>query len=153
MKDHIFGRRESDSQKHRRREQNSMVRTRLLLGFLALSHALSAIFLPTQSALFILSSVWSLSYWLPVLLGAFSTIMIVAAFAEYFGYSQRNAHEFSASMLAAMWTVIWAYSWEGGADYITFLAPVHVFFIGWSVVSEAQAQRSKITRPVILVKD
>ena len=147
----FYDRRETDSHKRCCPAVNSMVRTRLLLGFLALSHSLSAIFLPAQSALFILSSVWSLSYWLPVLLGAFSTIMVVAALAEYFGYSQRNAHEFSASMLAAMWTVIWAYSWDGGADYITFLAPVHIFFIGWSVIAEAQVQRKKVIKPIVLI--
>lgn len=153
MRHSDYYRRETDSQRGLRKEQNSMIRTRLLLGSMALSHSLSALFLPTQSALFILSSVWSLSYWLPVLLGAFSTIMIAAALAEHYGHSYRNAHEFSASMLAAMWTVVWAYSWDGGADYITFLAPVHIFFIGWAVVSEAQVQRHKITKPVIFIED
>ena len=153
MKPDYHSRRETDSQKYRRKEQNSMIRTRLLLGSLALSHALSAVFLPTQSALFILSSVWSLSYWLPVLLGTFAVIMIAAALAEHYGHSHRHAHEFSASMLAAMWTVVWAYSWDGGADYITFLAPVHIFFIGWSVISEAQVARSKLTRPVIITEE
>lgn len=71
--------------------------------------------------------------------------MICAALGEMLNRPQRALHEFSASMLATTWSVIWAYSWVDGADYVTFLAPVHVFFIGWSVVSEAHVQRNKIT--------
>lgn len=153
MDNHFFDRRVVDGHDCECPTINSMVRTRILLGSLALSHSISALALPERSAIFILSNVWHLSFWLPVLLGGFSATMIVAAISEHYGYSHRAAHEFSASMLAVMWTVIWAYSWQSGADYITFLAPVHIFFIGWSVIAEAQVQREKVTMPVILIKD
>jgi len=109
MDNHFFNRRAADDHKCECPEKNSMVRTRLLLGTLALSHSVSALILPEKSAIFILSNVWHLSFWLPVLLGALAGMMIIAALAEYLGYSQRAAHEFSAAMLAVMWIVIWAY--------------------------------------------
>ena len=150
MNTYFYSRREADLQSHCRKDQTAMVRPRLLLGSLALSHSLAAFALGGHNPPYIVSELLTHSWWLPILLSGFAGLMLLSAALEFFGYPQRALHEFSASMLATTWAVIWTYSWIGGADYITFLAPVHVFFIGWSVVSEARLQRTKLVRTTIL---
>jgi hypothetical protein len=146
MEQRFYNRRETDVQRYRRREQNAMIRTRLLLSSLSIAHALAALLIPERSALRFTANVWDLGWQLPLLLGALAVLMLGSALAEFWGCKKRALHEFSASMLAVQWAVIWAYSWEGGADYLTFLAPVYVFFIGWAVVAEAHDRRLKITK-------
>jgi hypothetical protein len=72
-------------------------------------------------------------------------VMLWAAAREWFGERRRRCRIVSAFLLAVTWIAVFFHSLEGGAEPVTLIAPVYVFFCFWSWHGEATVERRRLT--------
>jgi hypothetical protein len=120
---------------------STMTRTRIMTGLLSVIHGIGAYCFNYGVGL---SGVvrhdqhgWLWSFFLIL----FGGMMLLSAIAEMRGCTQRWSRELSASLLSVTWLGVFFYSFEGGADTITLLAPVMFGACLWSWIAESKVAR------------
>jgi hypothetical protein len=121
--------------------RGSMLRSRVMLGSIAVAHGVSGLAFDYPAGISYLVTMQQAGWLYSACLIVFGSVMFVAAIGEWAGHKGRWCREFSAALLMVTWIAVFKHSFEGGADSLTILAPMYFMFTAWSWYVEARAAR------------
>jgi hypothetical protein len=126
----------------RNANMGTMLRTRILLGLIAVIHGVGGIFLDYSHGVAMLVKTQDFGALLSFALILSGLLMAGAALAERFGYTERWCRDFSASTLAMVWCFIFFQTAIEHVATVTLLAPLYFYFCVWAWIAEARAART-----------
>lgn len=123
---------------------SSMMRLRMFIGLTSAIHGLGALRFEYDVGVAWLVRAFADGWQFAAALLLGGLLMAYAAGREWGGERRRRCRSISAFVLTVTWIAVFFNSLQGGADTVTLLAPVYVFFCFWAWLGEASVQRRRV---------
>lgn len=123
-----------------------MMRLRMFIGLTSAMHGVGALRFEMDAGVAWLVRTTAEGWQFAVALIVGGLLMLYAAGREWSGERRRDCRAISAFVLAVTWIAVFFHSLQQGADTVTLLAPIYVFFCFWAWLGESAVQRSRVVQ-------